>query len=309
MNILKFSTAGLSIGTGGYDIYQVGKENYQKYYIDGEEFSWGDAFLDTVRIALDATEIAGGIKLATEPIPYCFVAGTLVATEDGQKPIEEIQAGDKVLSENPETGEVAYKTVEETYVNETTELVHVFVNGEEIVTTPSHPFYVPKFGWTLAINLRAGDILVLSNGEYVVVEAIQHEILESPIKVYNFEVQDFHTYFVGKNSVLVHNKCYRDEFFQEFPDEKGKVVVHHSIEQQILNMDDFAGLFTQAELNSIDKLRGIPKAFNSTIHLSEIRKKWNLFYNNVEAGNIAPTKENVEEFAKLIDYLYGKYFI
>ena len=207
MNILKFSTAGLSIGTGGYDIYQVGKENYQKYYIDGEEFSWGDAFLDTVRIALDATEIAGGIKLATEPIPYCFVAGTLVATEDGQKPIEEIQAGDKVLSENPETGEVAYKTVEETYVNETTELVHVFVNGEEIVTTPSHPFYVPKFGWTLAINLRAGDVLVLSNGEYLVVEAIQHEILESPIKVYNFEVEDFHTYFVGESSVLVHNKC------------------------------------------------------------------------------------------------------
>ncbi|HHX57954.1 MAG TPA: hypothetical protein GX710_08060, partial [Clostridiales bacterium] len=31
-------------------------------------------------------------------------------------------------------------------------------------------------GWTSAINLRAGDVLVLSNGEYVVVEAIQHEI-------------------------------------------------------------------------------------------------------------------------------------
>ncbi len=66
---------------------------------------------------------------------------------------------------------------------------------------------MPKFGWTLAINLRAGDVLVLSNGEYVVVEAIQHEILESPIKVYNFEVQDFHTYFVGESSVLVHNGC------------------------------------------------------------------------------------------------------
>jgi len=91
------------------------------------------------------------------------------------------------------------------------------VNGEEIVTTPSHPFYVPKFGWTLAINLRAGDILVLSNGEYVVVEAIQHEILESPIKVYNFEVQDFHTYFVGESSVLVHNMC------AELDDNSGRV--------------------------------------------------------------------------------------
>ena len=86
----------------------------------------------------------------------------------------------------------------QTFENESDELVHVFVNGEEIITTPSHPFYVPKFGWTSAIKLRAGDILVLSNGEYVVVETVQHEILENPIKVYNFEVEDFHTYFVGE---------------------------------------------------------------------------------------------------------------
>ena len=66
---------------------------------------------------------------------------------------------------------------------------------------------MPKLGWTSAIKLRAGDILVLSNGEYVVVEAVQHEILELPVKVYNFEVEDFHTYFVGESSVLVHNKC------------------------------------------------------------------------------------------------------
>ena len=136
-----------------------------------------------------------------------FTGDTLVATEDGHKPIEEIKVGDKVLSANPETGEIAYKTVEETYINETDELIHVHVNGEIISATPNHPFYVDKFGWTLAKNLKAGDILVLSKGEFVVVEWIQHEILENPIKVYNFEVQDFHTYFVGKCSVWVHNAC------------------------------------------------------------------------------------------------------
>ena len=105
------------------------------------------------------------------------------------------------------TGEVAVKTVTETYVNETDELVHIGVNGETISATPSHPFYVDKLGWTLARSLRAGDVLVLSNGELVVVEWVQHEILESPIKVYNFEVEDWHTYFVGENSVFVHNGC------------------------------------------------------------------------------------------------------
>ena len=39
------------------------------------------------------------------------------------------------------------------------------------------------------------------------VEAIEHEPLESPITVYNFEVEDFHTYHVDSASVLVHNKC------------------------------------------------------------------------------------------------------
>jgi hypothetical protein len=125
-----------------------------------------------------------------------------VTTEDGQEPIEEIEVGDKVLSEDETTGEVAVKTVTETYINETDELIHIGVNGETISATPTHPFYVDKLGWTLARSLRAGDVLVLSNGELVTVEWVQHEILENPIKVYNFEVEDFHTYFVGENGIL-----------------------------------------------------------------------------------------------------------
>lgn len=137
----------------------------------------------------------------------CFVAGTAVLTAIGYSAIEEIKAGDKVWSENPETGEKGLKEVVRTFVNETDELVHVYVDGEEIIITPEHPFYAPKKGWVRAIDLRAGDILVLQSGEYVVVELIQHEILESPITVYNFEVEDFHTYYVGNSSVLVHNRC------------------------------------------------------------------------------------------------------
>ena len=142
----------------------------------------------------------------------CFVAGTQVETADGSTAIENIKEGDRVFAANPETGEVAYKKVVRTFVNETNELVEVTVNGETIKSTPSHPFYVPQKGWTSAISLRAGDILVLSNGEYVIVEQIQHELLESPIKVYNFEVEDFHTYYVSANAdsdefVLVHNSC------------------------------------------------------------------------------------------------------
>ena len=137
----------------------------------------------------------------------CFVAGTLVLTETGQEPIETIAEGEYVYATDSETGESGYKQVVQTYVNETNELVHVKTDGDEIVCTREHPFYVPVRGWTAACDLRAGDILVRSNGEYVVVEAIEHELLEYPITVYNFEVEDFHTYHVGSASVLVHNKC------------------------------------------------------------------------------------------------------
>lgn len=58
---------------------------------------------------------------------------------------------------NPDTGEAALKEVVQTFVNETNGLVHIKVNGEEIITTPAHPFYVPQKGWTDAIQLRAGD--------------------------------------------------------------------------------------------------------------------------------------------------------
>ena len=144
----------------------------------------------------------------TQSPSECFVAGTLVKTSDGNRLIEEIVAGDYVWAWDEATGDVALKEVIETYVNETSELIHLFVNGEEIITTPTHPFYSPVKGWTDAVNLRAGDILVLVNGEYVVVEKIQHEILESPVTVYNFNVSDYHTYYVT-GGVLVHNACER----------------------------------------------------------------------------------------------------
>ena len=143
------------------------------------------------------------IGCATE----CFVAGTMVLSEDGYKAIETIEPGDKVYAAALETGEAGYKEVVRTFVSEKDEVVHVKVEGETITSTTEHPFYVPEKGWTAAIDLRAGDILVMSNGEYVVVEQVQHELLESPVRVYNFEVEDFHTYFVGDSSVLVHNTC------------------------------------------------------------------------------------------------------
>lgn len=156
-----------------------------------------------------AKKVGNGIKKVVDKIADCFVAGTMVATEEGHLPIENIKIGDYVWATDPETGETALKQVVNTFINETTAVTHVTINGEVITSTQTHPYYVANAGWVLAKNLRAGDILVMLNGEQVILELVQHEILESPIVTYNFEVEDFHTYYVGENDVLVHNKCFR----------------------------------------------------------------------------------------------------
>ena len=132
------------------------------------------------------------------------VAGTLVLTIEGSKPIEEIKAGDFVYSTNPETGESEYKEVARVFRRESDIIIHVFVNGEEIETTPNHPFWVED-QWVNAKDLSEGDVLTLADGTTAFITKTYGEQLDEPVIVYNFEVQDFHTYYVTDAGVLVHN--------------------------------------------------------------------------------------------------------
>ena len=137
--------------------------------------------------------------------PSCFVAGTLVMAVAGMVAIETIKSGDKVISTDPETMETSPKTVLETYIREVTTLVHLTVNGEEIVTTVDHPFYVKNQGFIKAGELIVGDELLDVTGNILLVENFDVGLTDKPVKVYNFQVEDFHTYYVGENNILVHN--------------------------------------------------------------------------------------------------------
>jgi hypothetical protein len=90
-------------------------------------------------------------------------------------------------------------------VREVHKLVHVYVDGEEINTTDTYPFWVEGKGWIEADELKAGDVLRLYTGELKAVEKVEIEVFDRPVKVYNFEVEDWHTYYVTEQGVLVHN--------------------------------------------------------------------------------------------------------
>ena len=137
--------------------------------------------------------------------PSCFVAGTLVMAVAGMVAIETIKSGDKVISTDPETMKTSPKTVLETYIREVTTLVHITVNGEEIITTVDHPFYVQGRGFVEAGKLLVGDKFLNVNGNILLVENFNVELTDEPVTVYNFQIEDFHTYHVGENGVWVHN--------------------------------------------------------------------------------------------------------
>ncbi len=77
----------------------------------------------------------------------CFVPGTLIHTESGLAPIESIQIGDRVLSQDVETGELAYKPVLRTTVRESKDTRRIRSGSDELHCSPGHPFWVHGRGW------------------------------------------------------------------------------------------------------------------------------------------------------------------
>ncbi|MEK3824258.1 polymorphic toxin-type HINT domain-containing protein [Paenibacillus sp. FSL K6-1558] len=146
---------------------------------------------------------AGKTKAPASKGCNCFVAGTKVQTDEGEKPIEDIEVGDKVLAKSDETGEVAYKEVVGLFQKQADQIFKVHIGDEIIEATAEHPFWLDGKGWTFVKDLKVGDLLVSSDGTKLAIDKIEKEPREAT--VYNFEVRDFNSYFVSNLGIWVHN--------------------------------------------------------------------------------------------------------
>ncbi len=159
--------------------------------------------------AMRGTEAIGAATQAAKTL--CFTAGTLIHTKDGLKPIETIKIGDLVASRNDATGETAWKPVVRLFHNKDKEILKLTLinqNGqqESLGVTPEHPFNVVDQGWVSAEKLQVGTIIHSLNGQVIRVQSVERA--NERQDTYNFEVADYHTYFVGDSGVWVHNNCY-----------------------------------------------------------------------------------------------------
>jgi hypothetical protein len=169
-------------------------------------------------VALESTYKIAELKEA------CFSGETLVLVTYGDgndlndvhfEAIEYLKVGAKVLSRDEATGEMAFRRVLKFYNNGYREVYDIYISGPEIDekfgdptrksplgATPDHPFWVQGKGWTPARELKPGDEFLTYDDNPLIVDRVEPAVY--PATVFNLEVEDFNTYFVG-GGIWVHN--------------------------------------------------------------------------------------------------------
>jgi intein/homing endonuclease len=110
-----------------------------------------------------------------------------------------------MLAQDQDTGELKYQVVLRTTLRPPTKMVQITAGSDKITATQGHPFWVDGHGWKMAKELAAGDLLH-SLGGAVRIEKVEPA---GEDKAYNLVVDDFNTYFVGQQGLLVHDNEFR----------------------------------------------------------------------------------------------------
>jgi hypothetical protein len=137
-----------------------------------------------------------------------FSADTEVATDAGDtlRAISQIQIGDYVLAWDEESNTISFYPVTDTIHHTDAVIVHLTtscpkgIDGEELETTPEHPFYVEGKGWVETEDLQVGDDICNADGSTGEVEAITIE--QTTQEMYNLSVDEAHTFYMGLDRYL-----------------------------------------------------------------------------------------------------------
>ncbi len=132
--------------------------------------------------------------------------GTWVWTRRGQRAVETVLPGDYVLAQEPRTGELAYKMVlaiamPQPLTVSKVDFREVDFSDAELRCAPGHVVWATGTGWQRVSKLTSGQSL------HGVTSAARVEQVDTAFEIdsYDLVVDGFHTLFVGKQGLLVHD--------------------------------------------------------------------------------------------------------
>ena len=132
----------------------------------------------------------------------------------------------------------------------TKELVDITVDGDTVVATDEHPFWVvggDSGAWVDAEDLRAGDVLLTPQG-VTRIDEVEHRIVFDHT-VHNLTIAGLHTYHVaiGDHDVLTHNEDYLCELELRYKDGWTSEQVNAAdVKVEALNQAASEGLLTKS---------------------------------------------------------------
>ena len=100
--------------------------------------------------------------------------------------------------------------------------------------------------------------------------------VERQTKVYNFEVQDNHNFYVSTIEVLVHNNCWGGDFFYKgFGRQKaiGHIWANHSFVNKIAGKSNFSSTY-----NTKSSLKALISSGKKRAHLKNIIPYYSLHF-------------------------------
>jgi len=162
--------------------------------------------------------------------PRDAVPGDAAASRSELRPIGELRPGDEVLAlaEWKNQGPVAvadarlsYERITDVFTSKREQrFVRIKLDdGEELTATEGHPFKTTE-GWRDAARLERGARLLRrgseASGSERTAVVVDLSLETKTIQVFNLEVANSHTFFVGPDGVLVHNGIV---YCREFPGE------------------------------------------------------------------------------------------
>ena len=144
--------------------------------------------------------------------PSCFAGGTLVRALRGDRPIEEIEVGDQLLTQDTTTGKLEYRAVVAVFHNPPNWTYKINMGNEVVRPTGIHRFWKAGQGWIMARDVKAGDRLRTVGGTVEVVSAEKNEV--EP--VFNLLLEGGDNYFVGSTGLLAHDNGFVEPVAEPF---------------------------------------------------------------------------------------------